>query len=114
MNHKGIVKSGHILVVDDSRDMLEVLHRNLTLQGYTTYTVSSVAEAIKLLESTPIDLVITDLKMPGVGGLELIKHVRTNYKNIEVLVITGYPSIQGAVDAVKTGAATGQVNNAGA
>jgi DNA-binding NtrC family response regulator len=42
--------------------------------------------------------------MPEVGGLELIKHVRTNYKNIEVLVITGYPSIQGAVDAVKTGA----------
>jgi len=104
VNNKGISEKGHILVVDDSRDMLEVLHRNLTLQGYTTYTVSSVPEAVKMLGLTPIDLVITDLKMPGVGGLELIKHVRTNYKNIEVLVITGYPSIQGAVDAVKTGA----------
>ena len=90
--------------MDDSEDMLEVLRRNLTLKGYKTYTVSSVEEAIKMLDATLIDLVITDLKMPGVGGLELIKHVRANFKNIEVLVITGYPSIQGAVDAVKTGA----------
>ena len=105
MNKKRkIVTDGNILVVDDSEDMLEVLRRNLTLKGYKTYTVSSVEEAIKMLDGTPIDLVITDLKMPGVGGLELIKHVRANFKNIEVLVITGYPSIQGAVDAVKTGA----------
>ena len=104
MEHRGTETNGHILVVDDSRDMLEVLQRNLNMQGYTTYTVTSVSEAIKMLENTAIDLVITDLKMPGVGGLELIRHVRTNYRNIEVLVITGYPSIQGAVDAVKTGA----------
>lgn len=104
VNIKGKDNLGQILVVDDSMDMLEVLHRNLTLQGYTTYAVSTVSEAIKMLETTAIDLVITDLKIPEVGGLELIKHVRTNYKNIEVLVITGYPSIQGAVDAVKTGA----------
>ena len=83
---------------------MEVLRRNLTLKGYKTYTVTSVEEAIKMLESTLIDLVITDLKMPDVGGIELIKHVRANFKNIEVLVITGFPSIQGAVDAVKIGA----------
>ncbi|MCK5345002.1 MAG: sigma-54-dependent Fis family transcriptional regulator, partial [Candidatus Heimdallarchaeota archaeon] len=105
MNKKrNIVANGNILVVDDSEDMLEVLRRNLTLKGYKTYTVSNVEEAIKILESTHIDLVLTDLKMPGVGGIELIKHVRANFKNIEVLVITGFPSIQGAVDAVKTGA----------
>lgn len=90
--------------MDDSEDMLEVLRRNLTLRGYKTYTVSRAEEAIKMLDSTPIDLVITDLKMPGIGGIELIKHIQANFKNIEVLVITGFPSIQGAVDAVKTGA----------
>ncbi|MCH7658118.1 MAG: sigma-54-dependent Fis family transcriptional regulator [Bacteroidetes bacterium] len=84
--------------------MLEVLRRNLTLKGYKTYTVQSVPDAIKILDSAKVDLVITDLKIPEVGGLELIKHIRANFKNIEVLVITGYPSIQGAVDAVKTGA----------
>jgi len=101
---KNIVADGNILVVDDSEDILEVLRRNLTLKGYKTYTVSSVEEAINMLDSTAIDLVITDLKMPRIGGLELIKHVRANFKNMEVLVITGFPSIQGAVDAVKTGA----------
>lgn len=93
-----------ILLVDDSEDMLEVLRRNLSLKGYKTYTTQSVQEAIEILNSTEVDLVITDLKMPEVGGMELIKHIRANFKNIEVLVITGYPSIQGAVDAVKTGA----------
>jgi len=83
---RNIVTNGNILVVDDSEDMLEVLRRNLTLKGYKTYTVSSVEEAIKMLDATLIDLVITDLKMPGVGGLELIKHVRANFKNIEVAV----------------------------
>ena len=93
-----------ILLVDDSEDMLEVLRRNLSLKGYKTYSSKSVHEAIEILNSTEIDLVITDLKMPGVGGMELIKHIRANFKDVEVLVITGYPSIQGAVDAVKTGA----------
>lgn len=104
MIRKGNFNNGCILVVDDSEDMLEVLRRNLTLKGYKTYTVQSVPDAIKILDSTKVDLVITDLKIPEVGGLELIKHIRANFKNIEVLVITGYPSIQGAVDAVKTGA----------
>lgn len=98
------VRNGNILVVDDSEDMLEVLRRNLTMKGYKTFTAPSAEEAIKMLESVPIDLVITDLKMPGIGGIELIKHVRANFKSIEVLVITGFPSIKGAVDAVKTGA----------
>lgn len=104
MIRKKNISNDCILVVDDSEDMLEVLRRNLTLKGYKTYTVQSVPDAIKTLDSTKVDLVITDLKMPEVGGLELIKHIRANFKNIEVLVITGYPSIQGAVDAVKTGA----------
>lgn len=96
--------NGNILLVDDSEDMLEVLRRNLSMKGYKTYAVTNVEDALDILGSAPVDLVITDLKMPGVGGIELIKHVRANFRNIEVLVITGFPSIRGAVDAVKTGA----------
>jgi two-component system response regulator HydG len=105
MNNKRTIETaGNILVVDDSEDMLEVLRRNLSMKRYKTFTVTNVEDAVKILDSTAVDLVITDLKMPGTGGIELIKHVRANFRNIEVLVITGYPSIQGAVDAVKTGA----------
>ena len=93
-----------ILAVDDALNTLEVLKRNLTSKGYTVFTSSSVAEGIRILESTPVDLVITDLKMPRVNGLDLIRHVRENYKDTEVMMITGYATVQGAVNAVKTGA----------
>ena len=97
-------ESERILVVDDSKDTLEVLQRNLTSEGYQVFTAPGVAEAIVILEGTHIDLVITDLKMPRVSGLDLVRHVRENYKNTEVMMITGYATIGGAVEAVKTGA----------
>ncbi len=93
-----------ILVVDDSVNTLEVLKRNLMSQGYRVFTAPGVPEAIDILNRTELDLVITDLKMPKVSGLDLVRHVRENFKNTEVMMITGYPSIEGAVEAVKTGA----------
>jgi len=93
-----------VLVVDDAPNTLEVLRRNLTSKGYQVFTAPGVVEAIKILDTTPIDLVITDLKMPRVSGLGLIKHVRENFKNTEVMMITGYATVGGAVEAVKTGA----------
>lgn len=93
-----------ILIVDDSGTTLEVLQRNLTAAGYRVFTAPGVAEAIKILEGAALDLVITDLKMPKVSGLDLVRHVRENFKDTEVMMITGYPSIEGAVNAMKTGA----------
>jgi len=93
-----------ILVVDDSVDTLEVLQRNLQSQGFQVLTATCVPDAIRILEQMAVDLIITDLKMPKVSGLDLVRHVRENLKNTEVMMITGYPSIGGAVDAVKTGA----------
>ena len=93
-----------ILVVDDEPNTLEVIQRNLNAEGYIVFTAPSVPEAIKILESTKIDLVVTDMKMPKVSGLDLVRHIRENYKTTEVMMITGYATIQGAVEAVKTGA----------
>ncbi len=93
-----------ILVVDDSPDTLEVLQRNLTAAGHRVLTSPGVVEAVALLEHNPVDLVITDLKMPHVSGLDLVRHVRENLTATRVMMITGYPSIDGAVEAVKTGA----------
>lgn len=93
-----------ILVVDDSTATLEVLNRNLRIAGYQVFTALSVPEAVEILNTTELDLVISDLKMPKISGLELVRHIKENFKNTEVMMITGYPSIEGAVDAVKTGA----------
>lgn len=90
--------------MDDSPAMLEVLQRNLVRSGYEVFTASNVAEAINILEVTPIDLVITDLRMPGLSGVDLVRHIRENFRDMEVMVITGYPSVKGAVEAIKTGA----------
>ena len=90
--------------MDDAPATLELLQRNLLSSGYRVFTASNVAEAIKTLDNTHVDLVITDLKMPGLSGVHLVRHVRENFSDMEVMIITGYPSVKGAVEAVKTGA----------
>lgn len=93
-----------ILIVDDNKNTLEIIHRNLVKKGYETFTSDNVAQAIHLLRIEKIDLIITDIKMPGTSGMDLVKHVRDNYKDSEIMIITGYPSIESAVEAVKSGA----------
>jgi len=97
-------KKESILVVDDALETLEVLQRNLTSKGYLVYTAPGVDEALRVLDTKTIDLIITDYKMPRVDGLDLVRHVRENFKDAEVMMITGYASIGGAVEAVKYGA----------
>ena len=94
---------GRILAVDDARETLDLIQRILTAHGYQVLTAPGAVEAIRILESTAIDLVVTDYKMPKVNGIDLIRHVRENYKDTEVMMITGYPSIPIAVEAFKTG-----------
>ncbi len=93
-----------ILAVDDSKSTLEVLRRNLQAGGYDVFTSQQVAEALPLLEEVDFDLVITDYRMPQASGLDLIKHIRENHRDVEIMMITGYPSISGAVAAIRDGA----------
>ena len=93
-----------ILAVDDSASTLEVLKRHLQSGGYEVYSCSRVAEALPLLDELDIDLIITDYRMPEATGLDLIKHVRANHPDIEIMMITGHPTITGAVEAIKDGA----------
>jgi len=105
MNHKKIANNKtKILVVDDSPPTLEVIRRNLKAVGYEIYTASDVEQAIAFLDQNSVDLIITDIKMPKISGLELLKYVKENVKGTEIMIITGYPSITGAVEAVKDGA----------
>jgi two-component system response regulator HydG len=105
MNHKKIAhNTTKILVVDDSAPTLEVIRRNLEAAGYEVFTAASVEEAIAFLKQNSVDLVITDIKIPKISGLALLKYVKENVKDTEIMIITGYPSIKGAVEAVKNGA----------
>ena len=94
----------NVLVVDDSPESIELIKRNLQSKGYQIYAANNVQSAIQVLASVNIDLLITDLKMPGENGIELIRHASENYKGIGILVVTGFPSIQGAIESIKIGA----------
>ncbi|MFL0354551.1 sigma-54 dependent transcriptional regulator [Xanthomarina sp. GH4-25] len=93
----------NILLVDDDIHILELIQRHLQSLNYHTYKAVSVIEAIEILKDKSIDLLITDLNMPGVDGLELVKYVSEHYPDIPKLVVTGYPSIDGALEVMKSG-----------
>jgi DNA-binding NtrC family response regulator len=101
---KELTERTTILVVDDAPDTLEVFRRNLTWKGYQVLTAPGVEEAVCILDARPVDLVITDYKMPKVSGMELIRHIRENFNDTEVMMITGFATIESAVKAVKSGA----------
>jgi len=93
-----------ILLLDDSEDTLEMLRRHLESETYRVFATTNQHDAVNLLEKEEFDLVITDLKMPGSSGMEMVRHIRDNYRDLEVIMITGYATVDGAVEAMKLGA----------
>lgn len=94
----------NILIVDDDINILELIQRHLHSMNYHSYKAVSVKEAVAILRDTQIDLLITDLKMPEVDGFQLIQFASEHYPNMPKLVVTGYPSVQDALSAIKSGA----------
>jgi len=93
-----------ILVVDDEKNQREILETILSGEGYDVTTASSGEAAMKFVEARRFDLVLTDLKMTGMSGLELLKEL-TNYdKSIIVILLTAHGSVDSAVDALRLGA----------
>jgi DNA-binding NtrC family response regulator len=94
----------HVLVVDDERDMAESCGYFLERAGMRVSLAFSGDQALELLDKHEFVLVITDLKMPRMTGLALLDAIKSRDSSIEVLLITGYPEIKTAVDAIKRGA----------
>jgi two-component system, NtrC family, response regulator HydG len=93
-----------ILVVDDTSTSAELVQRHLTRYGCRVVVASGVGPAMRLLEQTPVDIVVTDLRLGDGTGLDLVRHVRQRLPDTEVMLVTGYATIEGAVDAVRQGA----------
>lgn len=95
-----------ILVVDDEIEYREVLQMILVDKGYYVETASCAEKALKIIKRQRFDLVLTDLIMDGMDGIELLDKIKEDYKETEVILITGYGSIENAVEAMKKGAFT--------
>ena len=97
-------KNNRILVVDDEASQRDLLHLVLTEEGYAVETASSGEEAVQKVEEGFYHLVIMDMKMGGMGGLEALKRIKDISSAVQVLIVTAYASVDTAVDAMRSGA----------
>ncbi len=94
-----------VLIVDDDAAILKVLSSQLAQAGIHSYQAESGQRALELLDSCPIDVVLTDLRMPGIDGMALLKRVSRSWPEVPVIVLTAHGTIQLAVETMKAGAA---------
>src|SRR5437660_1468411 len=98
------MEPARILVVDDEVAILRLLKEALTQWGYQVTGATSAAEALQALRGDMFDAVITDIRMPDMNGLGLLKEIKRHDESVEVVMMTGYPTIASAVEALKEGA----------
>ena len=93
-----------VLVVDDEKVIREILADFLSLEGFEVRTAEDGQQALQELEASAYDLVISDLKMPMMGGLELLNELNRRYPNIVTIIMTGFGTVETAIDAMRQGA----------
>src|SRR5438874_1292166 len=94
----------NLLIVDDERAVREAAREAALVLGYRAAASDSLDQAMRLLESQSIDVVLLDMKLPGAGGLEILRQIKNRRPDIEVIVITGHGTVESAVQAMKAGA----------
>ncbi|HKK01259.1 MAG TPA: response regulator, partial [Desulfuromonadales bacterium] len=98
------MESNRILVVDDNAAIRDGVRRALCGCGFYVETFGSGALAIERMAENPFDLVITDLKMPGMDGIEVLRQIKSQQPDVPIVMITGYSTVDTAVESMKSGA----------
>ena len=105
MNQAGAARGGcHVLVVDDERPTRLLMEKELPRAGYTVTTAESGEEALEKIRSAEFDVILLDLKMPGIGGMEALRRIKDSGALGEVVILTGHPDVDTAIAAMKLGA----------
>ena len=97
-------KRGRLLVIDDEEDVREMLEFILSAEGFDVATVDGGVAAVELARVRPFDLAITDMRMPGMNGIETLLALKQRDPRLEVVVVTGYASEQTAAECIRLGA----------
>jgi putative nucleotidyltransferase with HDIG domain len=98
------MSNARILIAEDSPEMREVLNTYLSIRGYEIFEAADGLEAVKALEGLKFDLIISDIKMPGTDGLSLLKKAREITPDSPFVLMTGFPNIDDAIEAIRNGA----------
>jgi DNA-binding NtrC family response regulator len=93
-----------VLIVDDDKDFLSIMAERMQMRGMEVTTAVSAAEALSKLENESFDAVLLDLMMPEMGGIEALQIMKRNQPDVQVIFLTGYPSVSKGVEAMKLGA----------
>lgn len=93
-----------VLVVDDERDFAAPLVRRLKLRGLETLSASSGVQALDMLAERPMDVVILDVRMPGMDGIQAIKEIKARHPLLEVIMLTGHADLEASLQGMEQGA----------
>ena len=93
-----------VLIVDDEENVSRLLLKVLSKEGYEAITAGNGIEALNMIESRQVDIVVTDIKMPGMGGIELLRKIKEIDPYIKVIIITAFATLETAIEALKIGA----------
>ena len=101
-----VAKGGdiHVLVVDDEKSICDIVSQYLRMKGYEVSCALSAESAIDIIKENSVDCVLSDIKMPGMSGVDLLKWVREYNRSLPVIVTTGFPALDTAIEALKLGA----------
>jgi two-component system, NtrC family, sensor kinase len=104
MNEREIANTINILLVDDEDDYRQVLAKRLSRRGIRSIEATTGEQALRLLEATPVDIIILDVKMPGMGGMQTLRVIKERFPMSEVIMLTGHANTQSGVEGIKCGA----------
>lgn len=96
--------TGHILIIDDEASLRKTLARILQQAGFEVTTAETAEQGLAFLRTTNFNLIFTDLRMPGMQGLDALKHIQANYPNLPVVLFTAQPDVNSAVEGLRYGA----------
>jgi response regulator RpfG family c-di-GMP phosphodiesterase len=94
----------HLLVVDDEKSICDIVGQFLRMKGYAVTCEGTAEGAIDFIKQNSVDLVLTDIKMPGMSGVELLKWIREYSRSLPVIMTTGFPTLDTAIETLKLGA----------
>ena len=100
----GVHKQYRVLVVEDDPDIRRILQLFLTERDFSVVTADRAAVALDLLAEAPVDLILSDVRMPGMSGIELLQHIKEHDPDVQLVLMTAYSSVKDAVEAIQAGA----------
>ncbi len=96
--------SEKVLLVDDEKDFLDIMSERMQARGMTVKTADSADKALAMLENESFDAIVMDFKMPGMDGIQALKNIKNQKPELQIILLTGYATVEKTVEAMKIGA----------